>query len=671
MADGAAVGLQPNSYDTLATLLHGKVARTFPSRWSRPVKDTLSLQDLFHNRIFKVTDYQRGYAWEGRQVGEFLDDLALLTPSRHHYTGTVVLFQRPNAKERMDGAGNSYVETDIVDGQQRLTTTVLLLNEISKALGENPNSASLAQGIQSRYIETPDIDKLSLYKLSLNEDTDNFFKFSILPKIPGVSGAPVTSAQRLLDAKKQIAEYLNEAEGTKVDREHWLRELHSKVTTRLHFNLYEVEDEAEVGVIFEVMNDRGKQLTDLEKVKNYLLYAASSIDVEQTSKNELVKSVNNAWAEILKQLMAARLGLPANENQLLRAHWLMQYDPQSRKWDGSKSIRGRFDLRKGDHTQLLSDLHQYVQRLRDCCTSYCDALRPGRDVAFLSFSSGARAREDIVLWNMKLGRVGTTATFLPLLMAVRKRWPSAPERYLEILKLCETFAFRVYRVSGANSNYRESAMFHLAFDVAHGMDFPDALQEIKRHYGNWRVNQMFNDFTNPGNLNSLYGWTGLKYFLYEYEGHLASNKGASPKIPWADIERENSIEHVLPQSIDNQHYWQERFDAATHQEYKHDIGNLTLTKDNPYLSNKSFPDKKGAIDSEGRCYAKSLLLEERELTEWNDWTIDAIDERRAKLLNWAKERWHVDFSDMYGETYAMEPDDDEEQDELADEEGEE
>ena len=627
------------------------------------MKDTLSLQDLFHDRIFRVPDYQRGYAWEKQQVGEFLDDLALLDSSRRHYTGTIVLYQPPDAKEIEDNEGTSYVEVDVVDGQQRLTTTVLLLNEIAKALNGYASSSGLAQGIKKKYVEVKDIDGQPLHKLSLNEGTDNFFKTNVLPEKPSVAGPSVASAQRLLDAKKQIADYLNEAEGDQENRKQWLHELHSKMTRRLHFNLYEVEREAEVGIIFEVMNDRGKQLTDLEKVKNYLLYAASALDIKQDNRDKLAKSVNDAWAEILKRLMAAELGSSENENQLLRAHWLMEYDPQSRRWEGSKSVRGRFDLRKERHDQLLTDLQEYVQGLRNSCISFCDALRPNRGGDAFSAFTSSPTRDNIVLWNVKFARIGTTATFLPLLMAVRKRWPSEPKKYLEILKVCEAFAFRIYRAARYYASYRQSAMFHLASRVVHGMDFDDAVREIKRNYSSRESRHAFDDFTNEKSPQSWYGRTGIRYLLYEYESHLALARGGSPKVPWAEVEGADSVEHILPQYIGDRCYWQARFGADAHEEYKHDIGNLTLTKGNPSLGNKPFPDKKRAIDAKKYCYQESLLLEEREVAEkWDDWTVETINERRAMLLGWAKQRWDVDFSGIDGD--AGEPSDGESEDEV-------
>ena len=620
------------------------------------MKDTLSLQDLFHDRIFRVPSYQRGYAWEKQQVGEFLDDLALLDSSRRHYTGTIVLFQPTNGKRVEDIEGTHYLEADVVDGQQRLTTIVLLLNEIAQALSEYPGSSTLAQGIRKKYVKVTDTDGQPLHKLSLNDDTDHFFKSNVLPGTPkGLSGPSVASGQRLLDAKKQISDYLNEAEGDHKNRDKWLRLLHSKVTNRLQFSLYEVEEEAEVGVIFEVMNDRGKQLTDLEKVKNYLLYAASTLNVTSENKGNLTNSVNHAWADILKQLMAAGLGLPANENQLLRAHWLMEYDPQSRNWQGSKSIRSKFDLRTWHHDELLGALQVYVQGLRNSCVSLCDALQPNRSGTFEMFPT--TARDDVTRWSEKVTRIGTTATFLPLLMAVRKNWPTEAERYLEILKLCETFAFRVYRVARYYASYRQPAMLRLAYRVAHGqMDFSEVVKDIKSDYGSRQSREAFDEFTNPDSPRSRYGWTGLRYFLYEYEGHLALAQRGSPKVHWSETDGADSIEHILPQYIGDQPYWQDRFNRDSHENYMHDIGNLTLTKGNSSLSNKPFPDKRGDKCTQGYCYEQSLLLEEREIAaKWDDWTVTTIDERRTTLLRWAKERWRVDFGNVTGEMY--DPDD--------------
>jgi len=612
------------------------------------LNNTIPLQDLFNNRIFRVPDYQRGYAWEKLQIGEFLDDLELLgsTHHRHHYTGTIVLYQPGDAARRTSAEGRSYVEAAVVDGQQRLTTIVLLLNEISRALSDNGSPGELAQGIKKDYVEVKSRDGLPLYKLSLNEETDKFFKDSILPTTPGVDGPPTAAARRLQDAKNQIAGYLSTASKNAPNGEQWLQDLVEKITTLLHFNVYQVDHPSEVGIVFELVNDRGKPLTNLEKVKNYLLYTAATLDIETYARDDLTKAINEAWAFILGRLASAGLGSPAEEDQLLRVHWIIDYD--SGNWDGSKSIKQRFDLRRyqKEHAKLLGELHDYVKGLREACICYCDALKPARDGAFESFASEPAVREDVKLWNSRLVRTRVTATFLPLLIAVRKRWTSEPKKYLEVVKLFELIAFRFYRVADFRTNYRQSQMFGLAQEVARGMEFDDAVRAIRQLYSDpgEYARRHFDEFTDPSKPQSWF-WRGyLSYFLYEYELHLASagfsDTNTRPKVGWAEIRgRRDSIEHILPQSIEGRPCWQKRFDGDAHDSYVHDIGNLTLTEQNSRLGNSEFAKKRD-------IYATSRLFQELEIAQHDDWTPEAIDKRRAKLLAWAKERWHMDFSGL-------------------------
>ena len=613
--------------------------------------NVISLNDLFHNRIFKVPDYQRGYSWERRQVREFLEDLELLTPQRSHYTGTVVLHEPPTAASNlMDVEGKTYNPVEIVDGQQRLTTIVLLLDGIRRALaadGFSNTSHTLSQGIAKNYIAAEDLNGQPLFKLSLNRNTDYFFKNDILAERPGVVGAAIASERRLSDAKNQIASYLaSKVNAGESDGETYLRGLYAKIATQLRFTLYEVNDDAEVGVIFEVMNDRGKPLTDLEKVKNFLLYASTRLDLE----NSLPQSVNDAWSKILQQLMATGLAYNESENGLLRAHWLSHYDPQAKRWNGSRSVKSRFDLRNylGNHKELLGQLLSYTAGLRSASVIYCDAYQPNHPGAFATFKAKPRVREQVIAWSEKLRRIGVIATFLPLLMAVRERWPNDPDKYLEILQLCEIFAFRVYRWNGYRSDTGQSAFYRIGYDLAvGGKSYADTVSAIKSEIGyRCRARDFRNDDSAWESVN-WYEWGGLRYFLYEYEEHLAAQQNASPEVSWdslAKIDRRDTIEHILPQTISGQPYWESLFTAPDHAARRHDLGNLTLTKHNPFYGNKAFPDKKGDVACTTHCYAKAPFYVERDLTRWQDWNAEAIAKRRAELLEWAKARWSFDTS---------------------------
>ena len=293
------------------------------------MNNVVSLDDLFHKRVFRIPDYQRGYSWEARQVQEFLEDLELIGSHNSHYTGTVVLHALSSESRRTDEDGNRYAPVAIVDGQQRLTTIILLLDGIRRLLAKSSKqNRALSQGICKNFISARAESGNKLYKLTLNTDTDHFFRTNVLADKSSVEGANISSHRRLESAKKQIETYLvtHTNEGKK-DGYKWLRGLHEKVTTQLHLTLYQVENEAEVGVIFEVMNDRGKPLTEMEKVKNYLLHASVSLRGGK-EPNTLAESVNGAWSEILRQLMAAGLESSADEDRLLRANWLTHHDPR-------------------------------------------------------------------------------------------------------------------------------------------------------------------------------------------------------------------------------------------------------------------------------------------------------------------------------------------------------
>jgi hypothetical protein len=297
------------------------------------------IEKLFSDRVFRVPDYQRGYAWGEEQLQDFIDDLDSLAPGKDHYTGTIVLYDELGERPRIDEDGREFTVSEIVDGQQRLTTIVLFLDIIRRemAASKDDSLARLAAAIRKGYVVVRDTNGLPIYKLELNRDCRDYFNNVVLADSPSQEGPTIQSHQRLADAKRFFIGYLrNSREARGVAYTDWLRELRNKIAHCLKITLYKVEQKAEVGVIFEVLNDRGKPLSELEKVKNYLLFIGSKLDLQE---NPLGNDVNRAWTNIFERLMAAGLSSNNAEDQLLRSHWLMAYDHQQRNWNGSKSIK--------------------------------------------------------------------------------------------------------------------------------------------------------------------------------------------------------------------------------------------------------------------------------------------------------------------------------------------
>ena len=95
--------------------------------------DLQKLDTFFNKRLLRVPDYQRGYAWQQDQWEDFWRDLDSLGTGRKHYTGQVTIEKVSDSEwQRWDDEkwlieGKAYEPFYVVDGQQRLTTVVILL----------------------------------------------------------------------------------------------------------------------------------------------------------------------------------------------------------------------------------------------------------------------------------------------------------------------------------------------------------------------------------------------------------------------------------------------------------------------------------------------------------------------------------------------------------------
>lgn len=141
--------------------------------------------------------------------------------------------------------------------------------------------------------------------------------------------------------------------------------------------------------------------------------------------------------------------------------------------------------------------------------------------------------------------------------------------------------------------------------------------------------------TKPG-IENWYDWSGIKYFLYEYEEHLALLAKAPVKVSWETVQGaalKESIEHILPQTPSDPS-WTARFKAADRKMYTHDFANLCLTLHNSSHGNKPFPEKKGSPGAQKPCYANSSFFVERALAGVNDWTVDTLLDRKQALASW-------------------------------------
>jgi uncharacterized protein with ParB-like and HNH nuclease domain len=622
------------------------------------IKNLPTLQELFNSNIFKVPDYQRGYSWENRHRTDLLEDLELIR-DKNHYTGTIVIKQQGTRQ----GLANTFKIYDVVDGQQRFTSLIILLKVISEEMADlnHKQAPAVANNIITRYIQEQSIDGPTIYKLELDEDNNSYFRDAVIECKEGIE-KKIESHKRLEAAKRQFKSYLNIKRKQTIaplndeDYFNFLNSLFNKISQKLVFTLYEVEDDAEVGVIFEVMNDRGKPLSELEKVKNYLIYLAGRMHDDQATIS-LVKTINESWKTILENLSLAGMSKNTDEDRFLRLNYIINYYSDmkvivkdgkkiginSQLADIHKQLKDYFKTyeRNEEYRKCYEEMREYIDSLRSMSAKLRDILKPDNDYAFPNIED-EKIKQDLQVPFFQIGRLEVQSNILVLAVSIYEKFIEKPEELLKLMKMCEILAFRIYYLWGYMASKLQTRIYKLSCDIQR--------DKISYHQIKSEINKMLEQEAPESEIelkltsnDDFYEWKGLKYFLYEYECYKCLQEiDDEPEITWEYLknkEKKKTIEHILPQTIVGSSgevkYWTERFNAIEHSRNVRRLGNLTLSlKCNMIVGNKGF-------DKKVECYADSQWHTECELINFEEWTVDAINQREKELINFAINRWSL------------------------------
>jgi len=626
----------------------------------------VTLHQAVGDRMLFVPDYQRPYAWEQKQLEDIWNDLDLLGPDGAHYAGTLVLREQRTDSgvvlTSMDDAGNVLRHTDVVDGQQRLITCLVLLDGLRRrfaglAAQGHKGVDKVSEQLRSSY-GLVEVEGLGVPKLRLGADLNIYWVDKVLGD-QTYTGQLLSGHRRLAEAVVFFDKRLDElADGVSAE-EHVsrLRDLLRRVTVGLKFLVYEVQSVAEVGVIFETLNERGRPLTELEKTKNYLLYLARQI--KSGLGDSLADHINASWSDIFRNLSREAGGM---DDQLLRAHWLATQDPDLRNWQRIASIKTRFDRRKyisginklaptdtqtDDQTKawqaLYDDVEPYVSTLRDCSAYLAESFDP--QALFDEFGKDA---EKVRKRSSALRRSGVVAIFRPLLLACRMAHPTDGTLYADLVDVCERYAARVFVIAQRRANAGQSRLFRLSNDLYLGTDPQSVLTSLRVLLLEYADDARVSDNVTSPNEN-WYVRRGHKYFLYEYE--LSLMKVGEVLLPLSHFtgghQDQRTTEHILPQNPDpSAQCWWKEFTPEQHVALCHSLGNLVLTLDNSSYGRKCFAEKRGTplahAVPKSTCYAQGTLHQEQALAQYDTWTPETILERQKLLAKWALERWHVE-----------------------------
>ena len=657
---------------------------------------------LFQNRLFRIPDYQRGYAWQQSQLADFWDDLINLQQDRYHYTGLLSL-KSLGRKETKDWGSDLWMvdkgfkACHIVDGQQRLTTFVILLNEIIcfvRELDENKGKKDdeivlgydTLKDVVAKYIyqSRPPMNQITTYLFGYEVDNPSadYLRYKIFGEPYSGTVNETYYTKNLKFAKSFFRENLTalyENEGIE-----GINNLYLKLTLKLMFNIHEIDDDYDVFVAFETMNNRGKKLTNLELLKNRLIYLTtlySDEKFDEMEKSHLRKQINDAWKEVYFQL-GRNENVPLSDDDFLRAHWTIYFAYSRRKGDDYiRFLLNKFSAKNifEKKTVLMSELPDgYVMdtdyeeeddvddtetetievsklaptEIADYVNSLKNMAKYWYDTFFPAQSENLTKEEQI--WVDKLNRIGI-GHFRPLVTVIISRRDFSPEERIAAFKAIERFIFICFRLGNFNASFCSSEYYRasrslylnemtledLVADIVETTDanieyaIPNFVTKIEKH------------FSNGG---GFYYWNSIRYFLYEYETSLAQKNNIDRIGSWemfTKTEKDKvSIEHILPQTP-SKYYWQNQYRQFTDEEVEMlagALGNLLPLSQsvNSSLQNDSFYDKK--TTKAGRRGYENGCHSEIEVAKYNDWTAENIYTRSKELLEFMENRWEFSFN---------------------------
>lgn len=492
-----------------------------------------ALPQIFSDRLFSIPDYQRGFAWGERQARDLIDDLEQLMVTRDlafHFTGTLVVSKNEEGKR-----------LDIVDGQQRLTSLVVLLSEVRKR-SQDP---TVKNRLRQTYLIRGDFGS-ELPVLAVGSAFRDYFERLILRNEP-VDGEIFKTHQNLRTVRDTFASFLDKRlgeHGAIAQRQEWLKNWLEILETRLGFLVYQPDSNAEVGVMFEVINNRGKHLSELEKIKNYLIYVCVKLNAKRIRED-----INRRWVHILRYLHEAGKTSLQEEASFLKAVAITFFRLNKRQASdiyGHLRFRAlklnEIDTGTAESEETLQTVERFIEFMENAARWYRNL-----------FSRTGYSGSDLKL-KERLGRLRAQdnhANMLPLFLAltVTKEKEQADD-LAEMLHLLEVFNFRTYIVPhGYYSTWLQGPLYSLAHryywwlkdahnDAEDGAS--DDLQLLNRRDHNL-IESLINESMVSGKITDQQidqrlfekpkeeifdfgGWKGIKYFLICYEAFRRQSK---------------------------------------------------------------------------------------------------------------------------------------------------
>lgn len=531
---------------------------------------------------FVIPVYQRAYSWEEKQLKMFLIDLLEQIESESNYFYGNILLETIE-KDR---------KYEVIDGQQRLTTLSIFIRSLINVLREK-NVKQLGDGSTLENKEEDYIKNRGNIKLRPVEYDKNCYDTLIVENQDGFTpNSP--SQKRILEAKKYFQNELR-----KLETDVLLKIFEKLESTEL--TTIELKGKKDAALMFELQNNRGKDLTNMEKLKSYFMY-----QMYVYSDKEQVETNINRISDIFTSIYTTISDIKLEEDSVLIYH-------------NNAFIKG-FNYRTLDD---VKEVFKKSENKVDWIIEYVRNLQT-------TFENIKKFENNPSVSAHILKSIGLPAYAWAFIIRGYKYLENDKEKLDFLFDILEKIIFRAKLInSRANIQERLNEIL-LSFegDVI-------SLNESVKNKLNWAG--YWSDETMKNTLNSsMYGNNVLHHLLWEYEKSIQSKGYGILKV---ELDKEE-IEHISPQKPQEGRLatGYDKYDEDFEMNFLNCLGNLMLISKshNASLGNKPFRHKLQSYKE------NPLLNQQAEIKDFcteEKWTKKEIQERHRKILDFCIKRW--------------------------------
>jgi hypothetical protein len=548
--------------------------------------DEVGLASVLRQHLLAVPPNQREYSWTEEQVGQLFEDYArAITEDGAYFLGTIVTIP-----------GEDQV-LEVVDGQQRLATTAILLaafRDRLEALGEE----ILVESLNNEFLTGIDRgSRARVARLKLNVDDADFFNQVILPQ-EDLPDRTRESHDLILSADEEATDFVDKVlsplatsdQGDEINR--WV----SFLEERALVILLQVSDGADAYRMFETLNDRGLRTSQADLVKNYLFGSSGNRLSEVQAKWSYMRGALEAVDDEDITINFLRHALIVLKGPLREAEVYDAVQDIARSVHKAVSFASSLEALAGTYVATFNPESEYWNR-------YPTAVR--------------QADKVFNLFNIRPVR--------PLILAVAAKF--TPKRTSEAFEFLVSLGVRLLLASSTRSGSVENPLA----DAAHAV-YADEITtpgQLKARLAG--ITPSDRDFKTAFETARVASSKQARYYLRSLES--VANQDKEPWFVPVDDPDVINLEHVFPRKPEGN--WP-AFEDDDHKVKATRLGNLVLMKstDNSAANSDSFGEKRD-------IYAEASYVLTRELGDLDDWEPSNIDERQRKLAEIAVHAWPI------------------------------